>query len=65
VSKCKPDSIWMYHNADGSEAGAVLRWNLLDGSKTFGQISKVDGGWICAAKERFINEAESQKILKA
>ena len=36
----------MYHNADGTEAGAVGRWNLDYDTKTFGQVSRVDDDWI-------------------
>jgi len=42
----KPDGQWTYQHADGTEAGLVVRWNLQDGKKTFGQLTKVDGGWI-------------------
>lgn len=28
-----PDACWRYRHADGSDAGAVLRWNLPDGEK--------------------------------
>jgi hypothetical protein len=42
----KPDFPCTYQNGDGSEAGLVVRWNLPDGRKTFGQLTKVDGGWI-------------------
>lgn len=45
----KPDSGWQYHNADGSDAGAVLRWNLADDRKEIRQVSCVPGGWITSA----------------
>lgn len=47
--KRKPDAGWRYRNADGSDAGAVYRWNLPDGTKKFGQVCKVEGGWITSA----------------
>jgi|GEM_PF-911450 len=46
-SQRKPGFIWFYHFADGLEAGAVVRWDLPNDAKTFGQIAKIDGGWIC------------------
>lgn len=45
--KRKPDAGWRYRHANGTDAFSVVRWNLPDGTKTFGQITKVDGGWIC------------------
>ena len=45
--KRKPDAGWRYRHADGTDAFSVVRWNLPDGTKTFGQVTKVDGGWIC------------------
>ena len=45
----KPDMGWRYRNADGSDAGAVLRWNLPDGRKDIRQVSCVPGGWITSA----------------
>ncbi len=45
----KPDAGWRYRNADGSDAGSVLRWNLTDGRKEIRQVSCVPGGWICGA----------------
>lgn len=45
--KRKPDAIWRYRHANGTDAFSVIQWNLPDGTKTFGQITKVDGGWIC------------------
>jgi hypothetical protein len=45
--KRKPDAGWRYRHANGTDAFSVVRWNLPDGTKTFGQIAKVDGGWIC------------------
>jgi len=45
--KRKPDAGWRYCHANGTDAFSVGRWNLPDGTKTFGQIAKVDGGWIC------------------
>jgi hypothetical protein len=45
--KRKPDASWRYCHADGTDAFLVVRWNLPNGTKTFGQIAKVDGGWIC------------------
>ena len=45
--KRKPDAGWRYLHANGTDAFSVVRWNLPDGTKTFGQIAKVDGGWIC------------------
>ena len=45
----KPDSGWRYRNADGSDAGAVYRWNLPDGGKEIRQVSCVPGGWITSA----------------
>ena len=47
--KQKPDQTWMYHHADGSEVGAVARWNLADHRKTFGQIHRVETGWCSGA----------------
>ena len=45
----KSDSGWRYRNADGSDAGAVLRWDLSNGRKEIRQVSAVTGGWICRA----------------
>jgi len=45
----KPDAGWRYRNADGSDAGAVYRWNLPDGRKEIRQVSAVPGGWITSA----------------
>lgn len=45
----KSDSGWRYRNADGSDAGAVLRWDLPNGRKEIRQVSAVTGGWICRA----------------
>lgn len=45
----KADAGWLYCNADGSDAGAVYRWNLPDGRKEIRQVSAVDGGWITSA----------------
>ncbi len=45
--KRKPDAGYRYRHADSTDAFSVARWNLPDGTKTFGQITKVDGGWIC------------------
>jgi hypothetical protein len=45
----KPDAGWRYRNADGTDAGAVYRWNLPDGRKEIRQVSAVDGGWITSA----------------
>ena len=49
--KRKPDAGWRYRHADGTDAFSVIRWNLPDGTKTFGQITKVDGGWICGGMQ--------------
>ena len=43
----KPDSQVTYQKEDGSEAGLVVRWNLSGARKTFGQLTKLDDGWIC------------------
>lgn len=43
----KPDAGWRYRFADATDAFSVARWNLPDGTKTFGQITKVEGGWSC------------------
>lgn len=48
-SNRKPDLGWQYQNASGEMVGVVCRWNLPDGNKTFGQVSRVDSGWICGA----------------
>jgi 5S rRNA maturation endonuclease (ribonuclease M5) len=45
----KPDEVWRYRSADGSDAGAVLRWNLPDGRKEIRQVSCIPGGWISSA----------------
>lgn len=50
----KPDAGWRYRNADGSDAGAVYRWNLPDGGKEIRQVSKTatgcsPAGWITSA----------------
>ncbi|MCX7396772.1 MAG: AAA family ATPase [Planctomycetales bacterium] len=50
----KPDFGWRYRNADGSDAGAVYRWNLPDGRKEIRQVSRIDNGgtpagWITSA----------------
>ncbi len=50
----KPDAGWRYRNADGSDAGSVLRWNLSEGKKEIRQIFRIDNGWtpagwICGA----------------
>jgi 5S rRNA maturation endonuclease (ribonuclease M5) len=45
----KPDVVWHYHNADGSDAGAVFRWNLTDDQKEIRQVSAAPGGWITSA----------------
>lgn len=45
----RPDAVWRYRNADRSDAGAVLRWNLPDGGKEIRQVSCVPGGWITSA----------------
>ena len=49
--KRKPDAGLRYRHADGTDAFSVIRWNLPDGTKTFGQITKVDGGWICGGMQ--------------
>lgn len=41
----EPDACWRYRNADGSDAGAVYRWNLPDGGKEIRQASRIDTGW--------------------
>ncbi len=41
----KPDFGWRYRNADGSDSGAVYRWNLPDGRKEIRQVSRIDNGW--------------------
>jgi hypothetical protein len=45
--KRKPNAGWRYRHANGTDAFSVVRWDLPDGTKTFGHITKVDGGWIC------------------
>jgi hypothetical protein len=43
----KPDQAWQYQNAAGEIVMIVARWNLAGDAKTFGQIHRVDGGWVC------------------
>ena len=43
----KPDHGWQYQDIAGEPRMIVARWNLPEGKKTFGQIHRVDGGWIC------------------
>jgi len=38
----KRAAAWTYHDADGGETGAVVRWNLADGAKTIRPI-RLDG----------------------
>ncbi len=45
----KPDAGWRYRHADGSDAGAVFRWDQDDGRKEIRQVSAADGGWVCGA----------------
>jgi len=45
----QPDRVWHYHDADGNEAGAVLRWNLGDGLKTIRPLRFSGGGWVIGA----------------
>ncbi|MFO0427669.1 MAG: AAA family ATPase [Planctomyces sp.] len=47
--KRRPDAGWRYRNADGSDAGAVFRWNLPGQMKEIRQASVVAGGWITSA----------------
>jgi hypothetical protein len=42
----KQDFGWIYYHEDGTEAGAVFRWNKPDKTKTFGQATKVANGWV-------------------
>ena len=49
TEKRRPDSLWVYHKADGTDAGAVPRWNLPDDRKEVRQISAVESGWITSA----------------
>ena len=44
----QPDSVWQYHDADGSDVGAVLRWNTESG-KEIRQVRCEAGGWVCRA----------------
>lgn len=45
----KPDARWRYHNANGSVAGEILRWDLPSGQRVIRQVSSVQGGWVTAA----------------
>lgn len=45
----QPDRAWRYHDADGNEAGAVLRWDLGDGLKTIRPLRFSGGGWVIGA----------------
>jgi hypothetical protein len=45
----KPDMGWRYRNADGSDAGAVLRWDLPNERKEIRQVACVPDGWITSA----------------
>ena len=49
IEQRKPDSSWLYRNADSTDACAVKRWNLPDGRKEIRQVSAVEGGWITSA----------------
>ncbi len=40
---------WTYHDAEGGEAGAVIRWDLPDGGKTIRPICHSDDGWSIGA----------------
>ena len=40
-----PNKIWTYHNADGSPAGAVARWNLSSGRKEIRPLVCANGRW--------------------
>jgi hypothetical protein len=47
TSKRMPDQAWRYHHADGSDAGAVGRWETDKGKKTYRQVCCVsNNGWV-------------------
>lgn len=45
----EPDHVWQYQYADGSSAGAVLRWNRSDGQKEIRPLSCSTDGWVRVA----------------
>ncbi|MBL8815194.1 MAG: DUF3987 domain-containing protein [Planctomyces sp.] len=45
----KPDAVWRYRNADDSDCGAILRWDLSDDKKEIRQVSRIADGWISSA----------------
>lgn len=48
----KPDHIHEYRSKHGHAASFVYRWNLPDGGKTFGQVTKKEKAWHIGAMER-------------
>ncbi|MDA0809825.1 MAG: DUF3987 domain-containing protein, partial [Planctomycetota bacterium] len=45
----KRAAAWRYHDAEGGEAGAVIRWDRPDGGKTIRPIRHGDDGWSVGA----------------
>ena len=45
----KRSAAWTYHDAEGGEAGAVIRWERPDGGKTIRPIRHGDDGWSVGA----------------
>lgn len=70
---------WTYHDADGGEAGAVIRWDLPDGGKTIRPICHSDDGWSigaileprplyrlpCLSQSKLVYIAEGEKAADA
>ena len=47
----QPDRVWHYHDADGRECGAVLRWDLGDGQKAIRPLRFIGSGWVIGAMD--------------
>lgn len=60
-----PDASWQYYNADGTDAGAVFRWDLPDDKKEIRQVSRIPGGWIASAMPQPRPLYRLRQILRA
>lgn len=61
----EPTSCDIYHNADGSVAGCVLRWDRSDGDKEIRPLSMTVAGWSLSAMAEPRPLFNLRKVLKA